>query len=72
MRYGKDSRGALNISDSGIRGFLTARYGLTAGRVRRLGGEIDQNVRVDATDGRPFVVKVASDLWSAAIGPMSD
>jgi Ser/Thr protein kinase RdoA (MazF antagonist) len=62
VRYEKVSRGGPDIGDSEIRGFLAARYALKAGRVRRLGGEVDQNVRVDATDGRSFVVKIASDL----------
>lgn len=62
MQFEKISRGTPDVSDGEIREFLRDRYDLKIIRVRHLGGEINQNVRVDDADGRSFVVKIASDL----------
>jgi 4-aminobutyrate aminotransferase-like enzyme/Ser/Thr protein kinase RdoA (MazF antagonist) len=62
MRYNMASQGAPDVDSAEIRGFLADRYQLTVLRVKRLGGEINQNARVDVADGRSFVVKIANDL----------
>lgn len=66
VNYDKISQGAAEVGDDDLREFLTDRYGLSVLSLSRLGGEIDQNVRVDCADGSSYVVKVSGDLADRA------
>jgi 4-aminobutyrate aminotransferase-like enzyme/Ser/Thr protein kinase RdoA (MazF antagonist) len=64
--YDKISLGAPMVAEAEIRALLLADYGLTVERSANLDGEIDQNARIDCTDGHSYVVKVSGDLTDPA------
>ncbi|MDH6470872.1 4-aminobutyrate aminotransferase-like enzyme/Ser/Thr protein kinase RdoA (MazF antagonist) [Micromonospora sp. H404/HB375] len=55
------SDGAPEVSCTELREVLQESYGLAVAQISELGGEIDQNVLVEADDGNRYVVKVFSD-----------
>ncbi|MEV8517896.1 aminotransferase class III-fold pyridoxal phosphate-dependent enzyme [Dactylosporangium sp. NPDC051484] len=55
------SAGAPEVSRTQLREVLKESYGLTVAQISELGGEIDQNLLVEADDGTRYVVKVLSD-----------
>lgn len=68
------SAGTPAFTTSDVRDLLDVEYGLTVRDVVELSGEIDQNLRVDCTDGRSYVVKIAPDhvdqadvLWQCSL-----
>jgi Ser/Thr protein kinase RdoA (MazF antagonist) len=57
--------GAWELTPFEVQQVLRHRYGLTVEAQKRLGGEVDQNVWVQADDGRQF-------LFKASIGDVDD
>ncbi|WP_020673158.1 aminotransferase class III-fold pyridoxal phosphate-dependent enzyme [Amycolatopsis nigrescens] len=63
-RYLRITAGVPRLGDDRLREILRVHFGLTAGGLRPLAGETDQNVRVTDTSGAEYVLKVcpAGDL----------
>lgn len=60
------SDGAPDVSRTQLCEVLKESYGLAVSQISELGGEIDQNVLVEADDGTRYVVKVLSDAADLA------
>jgi 4-aminobutyrate aminotransferase-like enzyme/Ser/Thr protein kinase RdoA (MazF antagonist) len=60
--YDRISAGAPHAEEAEVRTLLAREYGLQVRSIARLGGEIDDNFRVDCADARSYVIRIAGDL----------